>query len=78
MLSICIINLAMDLSSYGQNPNKHSYNTTPNDQTSAFELYEHPFKTSGAMYIGDPTIVYVRSLLFSNDLQKPKSATLTI
>lgn len=35
-----------------------------------------PFNISGAIYIGDPTIVYVKSYGESNVLQNPKSATL--
>lgn len=44
---------------------------------SAEKLYGSPNKTSGAIYIGDPTIVYVKSK-GSIFLQKPKSAIFTI
>ena len=58
----------------GMQPNRHSYIITPNDQTSAFEVYYLPSKTSGAMYAGLPIKELVVWWGFSC-LLKPQSAT---
>lgn len=45
---------------------------------STFDVYTSLFNIYGAMYKGDPKAVCVKSSLFFNFLQKPKSANLSL
>jgi hypothetical protein len=45
---------------------------------SALEVYIYPFNTSGAIYIGEPSIVEAISLALFSVLQNPKSPNLRL
>ena len=45
---------------------------------SALDVYGYPFKTYGAMYIGDPNIVFAKFSSGLKPLQNPKSPNLTL
>jgi hypothetical protein len=71
-----LISCEIELDSNGQYPNNSSNNTTPKDQISALDVYISYLKIYGAMYIGDPNIVW--AMLTYNILQNPKSPNFTL